>query len=70
MRVFKNISANIANDSLLLINRLAIREIENKENTLIARFVVKQLSFTMTIPITQTSVVWIKNVTIPLEFRS
>jgi hypothetical protein len=67
---FKNISVNDVNASLLLIIHLPVLGREIKENILIALVAVKQPSFTMTIPITQTSVAVIKNVTIPSGFQS
>jgi hypothetical protein len=67
---FKNISVNDVNASLLLIIHLPILGREIKENILIALVAVKQHSFTMIIPITQTSVAVIKNVTIPSGFQS
>jgi len=65
---FKNISVNDVNASLLLIIHLPILGREIKENIPIVPFVVKQPSFTMTILITQTSVVVIKIATILFEF--
>ena len=66
--VFKNISVNIVNVSLLLIIRLSIVVPDIKGNTLLVQFAVKQLFYTMTILITQTSVVVIKNATILSEY--
>jgi len=57
---FKNISVNDVNASLLLIIHLPVLGREIKENILIALVAVKQHSFTMIIPITQTSVAVIK----------
>jgi len=67
---FKNISVNDVNASLLLIIHLPVLGREIKENILIALVAVKQPSFTMTILITQTSGVVIKNATILFEYRN
>jgi len=64
--VFKDISVNDANGSLHLINHVH----QEKEYIPIVLFVVKQLFFTMTILITQTSVAVTKNATILFEYQN